>query len=214
MISREGTVLVLGLDDGENRFTPDSLTVWEQALDEIDKDESVSALVTTGAGKFYSNGLDVDQLSGADGRAYVNRVCALMARLLVLPVCTVAAVNGHAFGAGAMTVLAHDLRVMREDRGFFCLPEVDMGLPFTPFMSTLVRTKLGPLAAQEAMTTGLRYGGELALERGIVHAVATEDAVLSSAVALAQERGGKQRAALGTIKADVYAAVTALGTSY
>jgi enoyl-CoA hydratase/carnithine racemase len=111
-------------------------------------------------------------------------------------------------------VLAHDLRVMRDDRGFFCLPEVDMGLPFTPFMSALVRTKLAPLAAQEAMTTGLRYGGQLALERGIVHAVATEDAVLTTAVSLAQERGGKQRAALGTIKADLYAAVSALGTSY
>ncbi len=214
MISREGTVLVLAVDEGENRFSPDSLTTWEQALDEVEQDESVSALVSTGAGKFYSNGLDVDELSGADGRAYVDRVCSLMARLLVLPVCTVAAVNGHAFGAGAMMVLAHDLRVMREDRGFFCLPEVDMGLPFTPFMSTLVRTKLAPLAAQEAMTTGLRYGGQLALERGIVHAVATEDAVVTTAVSLAQERGGKQRAALGTIKADVYAAVSALGTSY
>ncbi|MCU1587361.1 MAG: enoyl-CoA hydratase/isomerase [Frankiales bacterium] len=207
MTSREGTVLVLANDDGENRFTPDSLTTWEAALDEVEQDESVSALVTTGAGKFYSNGLDVDALSAADGRAYVDRVCAVMARLLVLPVCTVAAVNGHAFGAGAMTALAHDLRVMREDRGFYCLPEVDMGLPFTPFMSTLVRTKLSPLAAQEAMTTGFRYGGQLAHERGIVHALAAEDAVLPTAVSLAQEHGGKQRVALGTIKADIYAAL-------
>jgi enoyl-CoA hydratase/carnithine racemase len=214
VISRHGPVLVLSMEDGENRFTPDSLSVWEDAFAQVDKDDTIGALVTTGAGKFYSNGLDIDHLSGDDGRAYVDRVCALMARLLVLPVCTVAAVNGHAFGAGAMTVLAHDLRVMRSDRGYFCLPEVDMGLPFTPFMSTLVRTKLGPLAAQEAMTTGLRYGGQLALERGIVHAVAGEDAVVTEALALAGQHGGKQRAALGTIKDDVYAAVTALGTSY
>ncbi|MCW2545313.1 MAG: enoyl-CoA hydratase/isomerase [Frankiales bacterium] len=211
MISREGTVLVVSHDDGENRFTTAALAAWEQALDEVEKDESVSALVTTGAGKFYSNGLDVDELSGADGRAYVDRVCGLLARVLALPVVTVAAVNGHAFGAGAMMLLAHDLRVMREDRGFFCLPEVDLGLPFAPFMSSLVRTKLSPLASQEAMTTGHRYGGQPALERGIVHAVAAEDQVLPQALALATERGGKQRAAVDTIKRDIYAAVLAHG---
>jgi enoyl-CoA hydratase/carnithine racemase len=210
VISREGTVLVLSNDDGENRFTQAGLTSWEQAIDEVEKDDAVTAFVSTGAGKFYSNGLDVDELSGADGRAYVDRVCVLMARVLALPVVTVAAVNGHAFGAGAMMLLAHDFRVMREDRGFFCLPEVDLGLPFTPFMSSLVRTKLAPLAAQEAMTTAHRYGGSAALASGIVHAIGAEDQVLPQALALANERGGKQRAALATIKADIYSAVLAL----
>ena len=46
--------------------------------------------------------------------------------MLTLPVYTVAAVNGHAFGAGAQLAVAHDLRLMRTDRGFFCTPEIDM----------------------------------------------------------------------------------------
>jgi enoyl-CoA hydratase/carnithine racemase len=45
---------------------------------------------------------------------------------------TVAAVNGHAFAAGGMMMLAHDFRVMRSDRGYFCLNEVDLGLPLAP----------------------------------------------------------------------------------
>lgn len=201
---RHGGVLVLTADDGENRFAPAALAGWEQALDEVEADDAVSALVTTGAGKFYSNGLDVGELSGPDGRAYVDRVCAVIARVLALPVVTVAAVNGHAFGAGAMIMLAHDLRVMRADRGYFCLPEVDLGLPFTPFMGALVQSKLSQRTAQEAMTLGLRYGGQQALDGGIVHSLAGDAEVLSSAVAFAGERGGKIRSALGTIKADLY----------
>jgi len=204
---RAGTVLVLTFEDGENRFSLDSLSQWEAVLDEIDDDPSLTALVTTGAGKFYSNGLDVSVLSGPDCGAYLNRVVSLLAHTLALPVVTVAAVNGHAFGAGAMLMLAHDVRLMREDRGYFCLPEVDLGLPFMPIMSDLVQAKLSHRTAQEAMTLGLRYGGNPALDGGIVHDVASADQLLGRAIELATERGGKDRATLGAIKADIYGSV-------
>ena len=207
MTSRDGNVLVLTLDRGENRLTPDSLAAWSQALDEVETDPSITALVTTGDGKFYSNGLDVEVLGSPDAGPYLDRVCDLLARLLVAPVVTVAAVNGHAFGAGAMLALAHDASVLRADRGYVCLPEVDLGLPFLPLMSALVRTKLAPRTAQEAMTFGLRYDGARALAAAVVTATAEQQQVLPTALALAHERGGKDRGALATIKADLYAAV-------
>ena len=55
-------------------------------------------------GKFYSNGLDLDWVLAHPDQwsAYVADVQALLARVLALPMPTVAAVTGHAFGAGAM----------------------------------------------------------------------------------------------------------------
>ncbi|MDP9116443.1 MAG: enoyl-CoA hydratase-related protein, partial [Actinomycetota bacterium] len=172
------------------------------------------ALVTTASGKFFSNGLDLDWLSqhGDEFLAYVVNVHSVFARVLALDVATVAAIQGHAFAGGAMLALAHDFRVMRADRGFFCLPEVDINIPFTRGMSALIQAKLSARTAHEAMTTGRRYGGTEALEAEIVDAVAHEDDVLSAAVELARPLTGKAGPTLATIKSRMYPhAMDALG---
>ncbi|WP_261569600.1 enoyl-CoA hydratase-related protein [Frankia gtarii] len=215
-LERDGEVFVLHLDpDDENRFHPDRLAAVEAALDEVDAAAGPRALVTVGGGKFWSTGLDLDWLlSNADrSAAYLDRVHALFARTLASPVVTVAALNGHAFAAGAMWALAHDLRVMRLDRGFFCLPEVDLDLPFQPGMSALIRARLTPATAHEAMTTGRRYGGGQALAAGIVDAVAPADQLLAAAVERARPLAAKARPVRAQIKETLYAeTLTALRT--
>lgn len=84
------------------------------------------------------------------------RVHALYGRMLGLEVPAIAAVNGHAFAAGAMLALAFGQIVMPEDRGYFCLPEADLGLPFTPGMNALTSARLSPPAAHEAMVLARR----------------------------------------------------------
>jgi enoyl-CoA hydratase/carnithine racemase len=124
-LGRDGEVFILHLDpDDENRFHPDWLATVEAALDEVEAVTGPRALVTAGSGKFWSNGLDLDWLlsNGGEAAAYLDRVQVLLARTLASPVITVATLNGHTFGAGALWALAHDVRVMRADRGFFCLP--------------------------------------------------------------------------------------------
>ena len=137
--------------------------------------------------------------------AFVPTVHALFGKMLALPVPTVAAIQGHCFAAGAMLAVAHDFRVMRADRGFFCLPEVDIHIPFTPGMSALIQARLAPQVAHEAMTTGRRYGGTDAVAAGIVDATAAEGAVLDAAVERAAALAGKASPTLGTIKARMYA---------
>jgi enoyl-CoA hydratase/carnithine racemase len=98
-------------------------------------------LVTVGLGKFYSNGLDLNWMAANKSQSAANLLEAhkIFARLLNLPVPTIAAINGHAYAAGMMLALSHDFRVMRDDRGFLCLPEVDLHMPFTPGMNAVIR---------------------------------------------------------------------------
>ncbi|AXK31860.1 enoyl-CoA hydratase/isomerase family protein [Streptomyces armeniacus] len=206
-LDRQDNVFVLDLGDGENRFHPDWLTAVGAALDEVEKAEGPRALVTAATGKFYSNGLDLEWLLAHSDQHvdYAVSVHQLFARLLSLPVITVAALQGHTFAAGAMFSLAHDFRVMRADRGYWCLPEVDINIPFTPGMSALIQSRLTPQTAHEAMATARRYGGADAAAAGIVDQAVPEDAVRSAAVELAQAQAGKAGDTLGTVKARMYA---------
>lgn len=205
-LSREGDVFVLDIGNDENRFHPDWIAGFNDALDQIEKTDGPRALVTKATGKFWSNGLDLDWLTANSdkGGEYISSVHALFARVLSFPAPTVAAVQGHCFAAGAMVALAHDFRVMRADRGFFCLPEVDIQLPFTPGMNALIMARLPQPTAHAAMTTGRRYGGTDALEARIVDAVASEEDVLRTALEIATPLVGKPGAALGAIKERMY----------
>jgi Delta3-Delta2-enoyl-CoA isomerase len=213
-LERMGQVTVLRMVAGENRFNPDTLGAIESALDELERSEEPGALVLTGEGKFFSNGLDLEWMGSAPAGGaedVLRRVHALFARLLVFPTVTVAAVNGHAFAAGAMLALACDARVMREDRGYFCLPEADIGLPFTPGMTALLKARLSAASAHEAMLTARRYGAREALAAGIVDAAVPSEHVLEAAVERAAALVGKPRATVAAIKRGLYGeAVAAL----
>jgi enoyl-CoA hydratase/carnithine racemase len=205
-LDRQENVFVLRMDKGENRFNADSVAALMKALDEVER-TSDTALVTVGTGKFYSNGLDLEymsKLAAEQAQAFLGQVHDLLARILYFPAITVAAVNGHAFAAGAMFMLGHDYRVMRRDRGFVCLPEIDINIPFSPPMAALIQARLPKLTAHEMMVTGKRYPAEEARAKGVVDAVADEASVLAEAIAIAKPLAGKSRATMAAIKRGAY----------
>jgi enoyl-CoA hydratase/carnithine racemase len=210
-LDRQDDVYLLDLGDDENRFHPDWLTQVDGLLDEVAKSDDPRALVTRATGRFWSNGLDLEWLFAHpdDYGAYSARVHGLLARVLTLPIVTVAALQGHTFAAGAMLSLCHDMRVMRADRGFWCLPEADINIPFTPGMSALIQSRLTPQTAHEAMVTARRFGGQEAYARQIVDQAVSESEVLDAAIALAHAQAGKAGPTLETIKTRMYAPVLA-----
>jgi len=214
-LSREGEVFVMRFDAPENRFRPDRVAAWHKALDEVEAAGHPAALVTTGTGKFYSNGLDLDWLTGKASKeernSYIPDVLALMARVLTFPTMTVAAINGHAFGAGAQLSLAHDYRVMRTQRGYWCMPEIDMPAPLHPGMIALIQARLPHHTAHELIVTGTRYTAEAALQREIVDHAVPESEVLPKAIEIAAAWASKANPAMHLLKAGMYArAVEAL----
>lgn len=208
-LERVGEVFVLRMQAGENRFDGPFLDALDAALDQVEEAPAPRALVTTGAGRFYSNGLDLGWLGEQEAERlgpFLDAVHGLFARLLAFPALTVAAVNGHAFAGGAMLALAHDFRVVRSDRGFFCLPEVDLRLPLQPGMTALIRARLPRATAHEAIVTGRRYGGDEAVEAGFADEARPERELLSRAIEIAGAGSEKDGATLAALKRGLYEA--------
>lgn len=205
-LEARGPVRVLHLQAGENRFNRKTVDAIGAALDEVAAAKGPVALVTVGEGKFFSNGLDLDWMLSSDPavEGFLDDVHRMFGRVLGFDAITVAAINGHAFAGGAMLACAHDYAVMREDRGYWCLPEVDLGLPLTPAMYAVLEARLPRPVLADAALTGRRFAGPEALAAGIVTEVAPEDAVLDRAVALAEALAGKSREVIAAHKQLLY----------
>lgn len=104
-----------------------------------------------------------------------------------------------------MFATAHDHIVMRADRGYWCLPEVELRMPFTPGMASILQARLSKRTAHNAMTSGRRYTGEQALAADIVDELAPLDQVRTRAIELAQSLSAHDPATLRAIKERMYA---------
>ncbi|WP_032394648.1 enoyl-CoA hydratase-related protein [Rhodococcoides fascians] len=197
-----------GVDDTENRISPNWVAEINALLDEIETGTGPAALVTTATGKFFSTGVDLSW--GAENLDQINRfigtVQEMLVRFLTFPMQTVAAMQGHTYGGAAFFVMAHDYRIMRSDRGFLCFPGVNIGATYSPGTVDMVRARLAPHAFHEALTTGRRYGGGEAKALGLVDAVSTQERVREDAIARAAELAGTRGDVLGEIKRTMYSA--------
>jgi enoyl-CoA hydratase/carnithine racemase len=157
-------IAVITMNRGENRFNIAFCNEMLAALDAIEKKEEVNALVVTASdAKIWSNGMDLDWLVPAitrkdpDVEKFFPLQDKLMKRMLFYPMITVAAISGHAFASGAIFSCCFDFRFMRSDRGFLCFPEIDLNIPFLPYMTALVKKILPMYLVEEGELTGKRF---------------------------------------------------------
>jgi Delta3-Delta2-enoyl-CoA isomerase len=203
-------VSVVTMRTGENRVNLPFVEALTEAVDEAAS--RAKPLVITGEGKFFSNGLDLDWLRGEGADQAGDMFPAfyrLLAKILTFPGATAAAINGHAFGAGLILSAVADRRAMRIDRGFFCFPEVDLGMAMSDEFDAVIQAKLPTDALLQALISGHRYGGEDAKAAGFVHATATEDALLETALGLVRPLATKDGETIGRIKAKHFERVVA-----
>ena len=193
-LTLEGTVAVITMNNGENRQNLAFAQAMEKALDEALAETAVTAIVLTSAGeKYFSAGVDLEWMMDRfsnnaldDMRAFMYGMNAVFKKCLLAPVPVIAAINGHAFGNGAILSCACDFRFMKSDRGFFCFPEVDVSIPFLPGMVAFVKKAIPYYKFNQMKLTGKRVAApELAEHHIIEKACADKAELMAEALAFA-----------------------------
>jgi methylglutaconyl-CoA hydratase len=189
----KGRVATLFLNDPERRnpLSPKMVEGLLAALEELEADEGVRALVLTGRGQAFSAGADlaflekVTEMGAEENYRHSLSLMALFRRLYTFPKPTVAAVNGPAVAGGAGLALACDLVVMEEEArmGF---TEVRIGF-VAALVSVLLTRAVGEKVAKDLLLTGRLVGAEEAKALGLVNRTAPKGEALKVAQALAEE---------------------------
>lgn len=209
--AREGNVHVVTLGDDGNLINPGFVARLHEVLDAVDAaSNGPSGLVLTARGKFFSNGLDVPALMQLepDAMKQFNRdLVRAFGRLVTMPIPTAAAVNGHAFAGGAVLALTCDWRVMREDRGWICMSEVDAEVPIGTGPMAMMRAKLPAATVRDAVLTGRRYAADDAIAAGWADAKAPEDGLVAAALDIVRPLAEKDRGIYRSLKRTLWADV-------
>lgn len=204
-------VAIVTMNDGENRFNPSFLNSFIETLDEIEKETDANALVVTSSHeKIFCNGIDLDWLvpfvqkgDKETAVAFFYTMNRLFKRILLYPMPAIAAISGHAFAGGAIMSCAFDFRFMRSDRGFFCFPEVDLGIPFLPGMIALITKAIPQYKVEELHYTGKRATAEECEAHHIITKACHIDDLMNEAVSFAKGLN-KRREIIAEMKKRMY----------
>jgi 2-(1,2-epoxy-1,2-dihydrophenyl)acetyl-CoA isomerase len=179
---------------------PEALNAWNAqfgedllaALRGVTEDEAVRAVVLTGAGRAFSSGADLKDISTdttPDGRPDVyktltERYHPIMHAIREMPKPVIAAVNGPAVGIGCSLALCCDLIVAAES-AYFLLAFVNIGLVPDGGSSLFLPTRIGMARASELSMLGERLPAAKALEWGLINRVVADEQLEQEVGALA-----------------------------
>ena len=186
----DGPVAILTIDDGKaNVYTHAVLQALHRALDDIEADPSVKAVVIAGRPGQFSGGFDLKEFAKGleQTRDLVVAGGELCNRLLVYPRTTVTAVTGYAVAAGAILTLACDWNVGTTGPAKMGLPETAIGMALPRFAIELARARLTKTAFTRATLFAEMDPPPEALAAGYLDELAAPDQVVTRAVARAHE---------------------------
>lgn len=197
-VDRHDRVALLTLDEPERRnaLTPALVAEIVAAMDEIDADDTVGAIVVTGAPPAFCSGADVTALqamaAGTEEPADVRDIYAGFLRILHSPLPTVAAVNGPAVGAGCNLALACDVRLAGE-HAVFDARFLRIGIHPGGGHTWLMDRAVGPQTTAAMDLFGERLDGARAAAVGLAWECVADAELLDRALALADRAAEQSR---------------------
>lgn len=213
LLERDGAVAIVTLNRPErmNAVYLQMMVALADTLAELEGDETVGAIVLTGAGRGFCAGGDVKNMAERGPRSFEGRLADLKqmhrvpALIRSMPKLVVAAVNGPAAGAGFTLVAACDLRVAATSARF-STSFAKVGLSGDMGGSHTLPRLIGPTLARDLYLTSRSVDAEEALRIGLVNEVVADEDCLARAVARAKEIAAGPRLAYGYIKRNLLAA--------
>jgi enoyl-CoA hydratase len=198
-------VAVITLDDPDRRNALNLAMNAEivDALDAIESDESVGAVVVTGEPPAFCAGADLSQL-GASQEDGLKKIYEGFLRFGSCPLPTIAAVNGAAVGAGSNLALVCDLRLAAE-RARFDSRFLQLGLHPGGGHTWMYRRITGPQAVVASVLLGEIMDGREAERIGLVHKCVADDELLETAIAMGRRAAEAPRDLLVKTKATIQA---------
>jgi enoyl-CoA hydratase/carnithine racemase len=183
-MAMDETVAVIKMNNGENRHHLEFARAMHGMLETAIQDEAVTAIILTSTDeKNWSQGIDLEWMMGLMGENDTATVIEFMfamdkvfRTLLTCPVPVIAAINGHCFANGAIMAAACDFRFMRSDRGYYCLPEVDINIQFAPAMTALFFHKYSKPVVNRLLLTGKRMTAPELEENNIIEKACSDTA--------------------------------------
>lgn len=199
---RRGAVLVATLDHGKaNAISMDVVEALHAALDEVDSDGDLAALVITGRPGMLSGGFDLGVMGGG-GKAMFELVTAggaLAQRIYGGPTPVVVAASGHAVAMGALLLLAGHHRVGAAGTFKIGLIETAIGMILPDWALALATERLSKRHLQQAAIEARIYAPDEALDAGFLDKVVDPGELVDVAVGEAERLGGLNAAAYGGI---------------
>ena len=191
-IRRQTALLTLNRPEKLNALSYELIDRLMVILDAVETDDSVRAVILTGAGeRAFSAGADISQFSASVAagaqtalRDFVRRGQAMTARLEAFPKPVIAAVNGLAYGGGCEITEAVPL-ALASDRALFAKPEILLAMPPTFGGTQRLPRLAGRKRAMELLLTGDAFSPQRAVEIGLVNAVVPAADLLEAAEELA-----------------------------
>lgn len=185
---REGPLLLLTLNRPE-RLNAVSLPLYRELgrfLDEAGGDSGIRCVVLTGAGRAFCVGADLKAHgegppTGEERPRYVETAQEVNRRIQMGGVPVVAAVNGHAIGAGLELALSADFMIVAEEAKLR-FPEVSLGTFVGGGVAYTLAERVGVLKARELVYFGDFFLGAEAAEMGIANRAVPTDEVLEVAL--------------------------------
>ena len=204
MIETSDRVARLTLNDPSKRNAVNQAMNDEiaAALDELEADPGIGALVVTGAGKGFCAGADLDDLLAAESTG-ITRIYEGFLRVAHSPLATVAAVNGAAVGAGMNMVLACDLVIAGRRWARFDSRFLQIGLHPGGGHTWRLRQMTDRSTAMAMAVFGQVLSAEDAYRTGLAWDVVDDESLLERAHELAARAAAQPKELVARTKATI-----------